>query len=254
MFERPGELRLNHSWFNYQLQRSWAKVMFLQASVILSTGGRVSASVHAGIPPPWDKTPWDQTPPRTRPPGTRPPPQEPTHPPGADMKLGQGNVFTGICDSVHRGGGRVSASVHAGIPHPPEQTHPLAADTHPPLGPDLPPRSRPPQTRPPRSRHTLPRTRHPPGTRPPHGSRHTPSRTRPPPRSRHTPPGADTPLVPNPPEANASIWSMNSQYASYWNAFLFQNCLLAVTSIAHSLYKKSVQTYRYLNIECHMRT
>ena len=28
-------------------------------------------------------------------------------------KLGQGNIFTGICDSVHRGG---SASVHAGIP------------------------------------------------------------------------------------------------------------------------------------------
>ena len=36
----------------YRAQRSWAKVMFLQASVILSTGwGGVSASVHAGIPP-----------------------------------------------------------------------------------------------------------------------------------------------------------------------------------------------------------
>ena len=55
-------------------------------------------------------------------------------------KLGQGNVFTGICDSVNRGG---SASVHAGIPHPPqEQTpprgrHPLGADAPP-------PKSRPP--------------------------------------------------------------------------------------------------------------
>ena len=34
----------------YRPQRSWAKVMFLQASLILSTGG--SASVHAGIYPP----------------------------------------------------------------------------------------------------------------------------------------------------------------------------------------------------------
>ena len=34
-------------------------------------------------------------------------------------KLGQGYVFTGVCDSVHRG---VSASVHAGIP--PQQTPP----------------------------------------------------------------------------------------------------------------------------------
>ena len=30
--------------------------MFLQASVILSTGG-VSASVHVGIPPPWSRHP-----------------------------------------------------------------------------------------------------------------------------------------------------------------------------------------------------
>ena len=31
--------------------------------------------------------------------------------------LGKGNVFTGVCDSVHGGG--VSASVHVGIPPPP---------------------------------------------------------------------------------------------------------------------------------------
>ena len=41
--------------------------MFLQASVILSTGGRVSASVHAGMPDPLG-------------PGT--------HPPGADTQPG----------------------------------------------------------------------------------------------------------------------------------------------------------------------
>ena len=59
--------------------------------------------------------------------------------------MGQGNVFTGVCDSVHRG---VSASVHAGIPHPP---------------------SRPPRADTPQGRYPLgaatPRSRHPPGSR-----------------------------------------------------------------------------------------
>ena len=54
--------------YGYRPQRSWDKVMFLQAYVILSTGGGGSASVHAGIPPP----PQEQTPP----PGTRHPPPE----------------------------------------------------------------------------------------------------------------------------------------------------------------------------------
>ena len=54
----------------------------------------------------------------------------------AATKLGQGNVFTGVCDSVRRGG--VSALVHAGIPppsgsDPPEANTPLpGADTPPP--------------------------------------------------------------------------------------------------------------------------
>ena len=43
-------------------------------------------------------------------------------------KLGQGNVFTGVCDSVNSG---VSASVHAGIPHTPQSRHPPRADTPP---------------------------------------------------------------------------------------------------------------------------
>ena len=50
-----------------------AKVMFLQASVILSTGG-VSASVHVGIP--HTPTSLEQTPP-----GSRHPPQEQIPPP-----------------------------------------------------------------------------------------------------------------------------------------------------------------------------
>ena len=78
----------NHG--NYRPQRSWAKVMFLQVCVILFTGG-VSASVHAGIPPPWSRhpqeqtPPWEQTPPGADPPGADPPdqtPSEPSTPPG----------------------------------------------------------------------------------------------------------------------------------------------------------------------------
>ena len=42
-------------------------------------------------------------------------------------KLGQGYVFTGMCDSVHKGG---SAPVHAGIPPPcPVADTPLGVDT-----------------------------------------------------------------------------------------------------------------------------
>ena len=37
-------------------------------------------------------------------------------------KLGQGNIFTGVCDSVQKG--KASASVHAGI-------HPPGLDRHP---------------------------------------------------------------------------------------------------------------------------
>ena len=77
----------NHYW----PQRSWAKVMFLQASVILSTGGVCLSVWWDTIPPPradyppgaettpppradppWEQTPRDQTPPRSR------------HPPGPD--------------------------------------------------------------------------------------------------------------------------------------------------------------------------
>ena len=58
----------------YRPQRSWGKVMFLQASVILSTGG---GSTWPGTPPgpgtpPWDQVhPLDQAPPQT----TTPPAQ-----------------------------------------------------------------------------------------------------------------------------------------------------------------------------------
>ena len=81
--------------------------MFLQASVILSTGGGgVSALVHAGIPPPgadhpslgsrhppWSRHPPEQTPPeqttpgsRHTPPGSRHPPMEADTPPGSRLQ------------------------------------------------------------------------------------------------------------------------------------------------------------------------
>ena len=52
----------------YRPQRSWAKVMFLQASVILSTGGWGGLPQYMlGYPPP---------PPKSSPPLSRPPPRE----------------------------------------------------------------------------------------------------------------------------------------------------------------------------------
>ena len=65
----------------------------------------------------------------------------------AATKLGQGNIFTGVCLSM--GGRGVCLSACWDIPpqsrHPPEQTSPLGADTPPPPG-----------SRPPWSRHTPP--------------------------------------------------------------------------------------------------
>ena len=102
---------------------------------------------------------------------------------------GQGNVFTGVCLST---GGRVSASVHAGIPYPPGpgiHTPPRNRET-PPLGPGRPPRD---QADP-----------HP-------GTKQTsPQDQADPPRDQ-----ADLPR-----EADSSIRSTSGRYASYWNAFL----------------------------------
>ena len=121
---------------------------------------------------------------------------------------GQGNIFTPVCHSVHSGGGRGGyASVHAGIPPPrTRQTPPDQAD---------PPRD---QADTPQTRQTPPG----PGRHPPGPGRHPRTRQTPPnqadhPQTRQTPPGTrQTP----PREADTSIQSMSSQYASYWNAFL----------------------------------
>ena len=109
----------------------------------------------------------------------------------AATKLGQGNVFTGVCDSLHRGEGVCLSACWDTPPgadppqtrHPPGSRHPPGADPpsrHPPgsrqpPGPDTTPQpGTPPGADPPRSRHTPqtrypdqtpPQTRHPPGSR-----------------------------------------------------------------------------------------
>ena len=75
------------------------------------------------------------------------------------MKLGQGNVFTGICDSVNRGVclGACWDSTHTPGPGTPWTRHPPGPGI--PLGPGTPPGTRhPPWYQAP------PQTRHPPGT------------------------------------------------------------------------------------------
>ena len=63
----------------YWPQQSWAKAMFLQASVILSTGGGVclsacwDATCHPGADPPRSRHPPSRHPPEQTPPQSRPP-------------------------------------------------------------------------------------------------------------------------------------------------------------------------------------
>ena len=76
---------------------------------------------------------------------------------------GQGNIFTPVCHSFCSHGGRGSASVHAGMPHPP-RADPPGADIP---REQTPPRSRhPPDQTPPKSRYPS-LSRHPPGADPP---------------------------------------------------------------------------------------
>ena len=153
---------------------------------------------------------------------------------------GQGNIFTPVCHSVHRG---VSASEHAGIPPPWEQTSP-SADT--PLEQTPPKQTHPPEQTPPEQtppwEQTLPgantpqadtpradmppRVDNPPSRHPPLEQTHPPEQT-PPPRRR--PPGADTLQ-----KADCGIRSISGWYASYWNAFLFYLSISLLTLFKNS--------------------
>ena len=92
------------------------------------------------------------------------------------MKLGQGNIFTSVCQEFCPRGGGVSASVHAGIPPGTRHTPPDQADPPRPGRPVPPDQGEPPQDQgeppPPRDQ----------GETPP-GPRRTP------PGPRRTPPG-----------------------------------------------------------------
>ena len=113
-------------------------------------------------------------------------------------KLWQGNVFTGVCDSVHRGEGGLCQGD--------------------------PPGQRPPSDRDPRTE-TPPGQRPTPGQRPPNRDppldrdppKHRPHRQRPP--WKETLPDRD-PLERDHPRQRAPRMVMSSWYTSYWNAFL----------------------------------
>ena len=121
----------------YHPQRSWGKVMFLQVSVILLTGGR-------GIPhPPWadplgvdtTPTPTPSRPPSRQPPRSRhphPPEQTPwsRHPPGADPPGADPppRADTPGADTLYRADTPSPLSRHPPRSrHPPEQTPPRQA-------------------------------------------------------------------------------------------------------------------------------
>ena len=108
----------------------------------------------------------------------------------AAMKLGQGNIFTSMCEEFCPHGGRVSASVHAGIhtPTPWEQTPPRQ---------QTPPWEQTPQ-----------------------------EQTPPPPLDLADPPGPGN----TPREADSSIRSTSGRYASYWNAFLCKQNFVCILS------------------------
>ena len=112
--------------------------------------------------------------------------------------MGQGNIFTSVCQEFCPQGGRVSASVHAGI-------HPLGADT--------PHQTPPPQTRPPGSRH-------PPDQTP---REQTCPRTRPP---QTRPPGADTPWTRHPLDQTPPPPSRQCHIVYEWPVCILLECIL----------------------------
>ena len=116
---------------------------------------------------------------------------------------GQGNIFTPVCHSVHRGG---LPQCMLGY-HPPRTRQTPPRDQTPPTKQTTPPPPDQADT-PPGTRQTPPRTRQTPLP----GTRQTPPGTRQtPPWTRQTPP---------PREADSSIRSASGRYASYWNTFL----------------------------------
>ena len=166
--------------------------------------------------------------------------------------FGQGNIFTPVCHSVHRGG--VSAPNFRGgrgVPGevPPRQT-PLPPGRHPPgrhppgrhpPG-QAPPRQAPPWQAPPRA--GTPPGRHPPwagtppGQAPPPG-RHPSPRQAPLPPGRHPSPRQTPPRAGTPPGTRSTL----GRYASYWNAFLLLIDWLPILAKLHQTFYTISQIY-----------
>ena len=109
--------------------------------------------------------------------------------------LGQGNIFTPVCHSVHRGGGVPGRYTPPGQVHPPRQVHPPWTGTppgqvYPPGQVHLPGRYTPLGRYTPSGRYTPPLDRYTPlGRYTPPGSYTPPGQVHPPPLDRYTPPG-----------------------------------------------------------------
>ena len=133
----------------------------------------------------------------------------------AATKLGQGNIFTSVCQEFCPQGGRVSASVHAGVHHP---NPPQGADP-----PDPPGSRHPPWTRHP-TRADTPRTRHPPDQAPP------------PSRSRHPLPGEQTPPPDHvhPPGKQTAAYG---QRAAGTHPTGMHSCLLMIFTSIHQYFR-----------------
>ena len=123
---------LNVNWIffknnYYRPQRSWAKVMFLQASMILSKGG-VYLSACWDTPP--EQTHREQTPPGADPPGSRHSPGADT-PPGADTSLEADPLGADTQPPPPRTDPPLEQTYPPTRSRytPPEQTPPLGADT-----------------------------------------------------------------------------------------------------------------------------
>ena len=155
--------------------------------------------------------------------------------------MGQGYVFTGVCDSVHRGEYLTRYTPRPGTPPqtrytrcPLDQVHP---QTRCPPGPGAPPdqvHPSPDQVHPPNQVYPPgPGDQvHPPDQVHPRDQVHPPDQVPHPPWTRYTPrPGTPSPwtrYTPQdqvPPPRGTACWEIRStsgRYASYWNAILFR--------------------------------
>ena len=179
---------------HYRPQRSWAKVMFLQASVILLTGGGVPGQVPPG-------------------PGTSP---RPGTPPTRYSPLDQ--VLPPLDQVLPPRPGTPPQTRYPQTRYSPPETRYSPLHQVPPPAPGTPPLHQvlpPPETRYPPDLVLPPGTRYPPDQVPPLRPGTPPDRY--PLWDQVPPPGTGTPPGPG------TIRPKSGRYASYWNAYLFKS-------------------------------